>query len=110
MAEVFVYRIQDVDSDSWTAEMALVADSRQEAFGRLRAGGLHKTQFYNDGRPVETMELAVFDGQFPGPEAILRRRENDSGWTAWEAVPSLDWRISGTAQRQGTQGRSGYHG
>jgi hypothetical protein len=31
VAEVFVYRVKDVDSDSWTADMALIAGSRQEA-------------------------------------------------------------------------------
>jgi hypothetical protein len=57
--------------------------------------------------------LAEFDGQFPDPAAILRRRDNDSGWTPWEVVPpgqSLDWRISGTAQRKGTQGSSRHRG
>ena len=108
-----MYRVQDVDSDSWTAELALVAESRQEAFGRLKAGGLHKKQFDNAARPVEVLNRAAFEGQFPDEQAILRRRLNDSGWTAWEVAPSgqsLDWRISGTAQRKGTQGRSGYHG
>jgi hypothetical protein len=112
VAEVFVYRVQDVDAASWKAEMALIAESRQEAFSRLRAGGLHKKQFDNDARPVEVVTPTSFEGQFPDDQAILRRRDNDSGWTAWEVVPSgqsLDWRISGTAQRDGTHGLSGDH-
>lgn len=102
MASVFVFQVQDIDSDWWVSEVAVVADTRQEALRRTRDAGLHKKQIENDGRPTEIQPLGAWKVLFENPAAILRRRGDHDGWCQWEQVPegvSLDWRISGEAQR-----------
>jgi phenylpyruvate tautomerase PptA (4-oxalocrotonate tautomerase family) len=83
VAEVSVYRIQDVDSDSWTAEMALIAESRQEAFGRLRAGGLHKTKRPKQlgsqwWKPLRALWVAVTEVACNSWTAEVRSARNSS--------------------------------
>jgi hypothetical protein len=109
VALVFIFAVEDIDADSWSAEVAAVAGNRQEAYRRLRDAGLHKKQIRNMGRPVRTEPLATWDMLSTENAAILRRRLDDTGWTAWELVPegtSLDWRISGAAQRAPTLNNS----
>lgn len=98
MTEVFIFEVEDIDADAWTAEVALAAATRQDAYRRLRDAGLHKKQIENEGRPVRTEPLAAWAVLAASPSPFMRRRDDDGGWTAWEMVAegtSLDWRISG---------------
>jgi hypothetical protein len=107
MAHVFIFVVEDIDSDSWMSEVAVVAQSRQDAHRRLRDRGLHKKQIRNEGRPVRREPLLAWDTLAKNPAAVLRRQGDHHGWGAWEQVPddvSLDWRISGRAQRPHPQG------
>jgi hypothetical protein len=42
MDEVFVFEVEDIDADSWLAEVVVVANSRQAALRKIRDAGLHK--------------------------------------------------------------------
>lgn len=42
MSAVSIFEVEDIDSASWTAEVAVVVQTRQEAYKRLRDAGLHK--------------------------------------------------------------------
>jgi hypothetical protein len=102
MVDVFIFEVEDIDSDWWQSEVAVVAESRQAAYRRLRDCGLHKKQIQNAGRPVRTEPLTDWETLAKNPAAVLRRQGDHAGWGAWEQVPdglSLDWRISGKAQR-----------
>jgi hypothetical protein len=101
MDEVFVFEVEDIDADSWLAEVAVVANSRQAALRKIRDAGLHKKQIHRDGQPVHTHHVVEFDNTFDDRATVLRRRLHESGWAAWEKVPpgiSLNSRISGKAQ------------
>jgi len=101
MGEVFVFEVEDIDADSWLAEVAVVAESRQAALKTIRDAGLHKKQIHGDGRPARIHHAAEFGNAFGDRTTILRRRLHDSGWTEWETVPigmSLNSRISGKAR------------
>ncbi|WP_020388661.1 hypothetical protein [Kribbella catacumbae] len=102
MGPVFIFEVQDIDSDWWVSEVAVVAETRQEALRRIRDAGLHKKQIENGGRPTEIQELGAWKVLSENPAALLRRRGDCDGWGQWEQVPegvSLDWRISGEARR-----------
>jgi hypothetical protein len=91
MADVFVFEVEDADSEG-----------RQAAYRRLRDLGLHKKQIQNEGRPVRTESVADWEILSEKPDAVLRRQGDHDGWGAWEPVPeglSLDWRVSGQARR-----------
>ncbi|HEY3001887.1 MAG TPA: hypothetical protein VGJ44_06020, partial [Kribbellaceae bacterium] len=61
MTEVFIFEVEDIDAETWTAEVAVAAQTRQEAYKRLRDAGLHKKQFRSAGRPVRTESLAAWE-------------------------------------------------
>jgi len=99
--EVFVFEVEDIDAYSWMAEVAVVAESRQAALRKIRDAGLHKKQIHGDGRPVRTHNTVEFGNAVDDRATILRRRLDESGWTAWNTVPtgvSLNSRISGKAR------------
>jgi hypothetical protein len=99
MDEVFVFEVEDIDADSWLAEIAVVAESRQVALKKIRDAGLHTDSW--DGRPVRTHDAVEFSNSFDDRATILRRRRHDSEWTEWETVPtglSLNSPISGKAR------------
>ena len=64
MDEVFVFEVEDIDADAWLAEVAVVAESRQAAFWKIRDAGLHKKQIHGDGRPVRTHHVLEFANAF----------------------------------------------
>lgn len=101
MTQVFVFEIEDADADSWTAEVALVADSPAAAARQLKDRGLHKKQIRRQARPVRTMSTSEFGTLFDVPGVLVRRRLHDSGWSPWTVTSdevSLSWRVSGTAR------------
>lgn len=100
----YVFAVEDADADSWSAEVAVVASSPAEASRRIRGGGLHKKQLLNGGRPVRTVSVAGIETLASSPSGIVRRRDNDDGWTTWEPVlegASLNWRVAGDAVVRG---------
>lgn len=100
MDSVYVVEVEDVDADSWSAEVAVIAFTPAEANKRIRASGLHKKQIRNDGQPVRIVSPSELPAIETSSSGIVRRRSNDDGWTAWTAVPvdaSLNWRVSGDA-------------
>lgn len=102
MADVFIFEVEDIDSDWWMSEVAVLAESRQDAYRHLRDAGLHKKQIQNDGRPVRTEPVSAWDMLAKNQAAVMRRQGDHHGWGAWEQVPegvALDWRISGKARR-----------
>ncbi len=102
VADVSIFEVEDIDSDWWRSEVAVVAEDRQAAYRRLRDFWLHKKQIQNEGRPVRTEPLTAWETLAENPAALLRRQGDHDGWGAWEQVPdglSLDWRSSGKARR-----------
>jgi hypothetical protein len=59
-----VFEVEDIDADAWLAEVAVVAESRQAAFWKIRDAGLHKKQIHGDGRPVRTHHVLEFANAF----------------------------------------------
>jgi hypothetical protein len=103
VAEIYVFEIEDADADGWTAEVAVLAPSRAEARRALTASGLHRKQIRHEGRPIRIGSVADLPA-IAAPPHVLRRRNDDAGWTAWEPVPegaTLNWRV---ARRPGTGG------
>jgi hypothetical protein len=101
---VYVFEIEDSAADDWVSQVAILAVSQAEARRSLRDAGLHKRQIQNDGRPVRTLPDtdAAFTDFAEG--RFMRRRQNDSGWTAWGLLPvgdPLDWRKDPTAPTAG---------
>jgi hypothetical protein len=95
VASVYVFEIEDSAADDWVSQVAVLAQSQSDARSSLRGAGLHKRQIQNDGRPVRT--LPDTDASFTGlaEGRFMRRRQNDTGWTAWDLLPAgdpLDWR------------------
>jgi hypothetical protein len=94
----YVFEVEDSDAGSWIAEIAVLAPERRTALRRLRLAGLHKKQIRNQCRPVRSQAVTDFGRLFDDPQAIVRRRLEDDGWTAWTLVAPglwLDRRISG---------------
>lgn len=96
MSLVYVFEIQDSASDGWSSQIAVVGDSQSAANRVLRDAGLHKKQIHNEGRAVATASrqderfVSLSEGRF------MRRRQHDSGWTAWALVTvgdPLNWRL-----------------
>lgn len=87
MESVYVFDVEDADADSWSAEVAVSATKPEEASRRIRASGLHKKQIRNDARPVRVVSVSVPEVEASVSGAV-RRRLDDSGWTAWSSVIS----------------------
>lgn len=91
-----MFVIEDAAADGWTSEVAVLAPSAGEARRALAARGLHKRQIRHQARPVRTASAAELPGIEVAPH-LLRRRDDDAGWTVWEPAPeheSLNWRAS----------------
>lgn len=91
-----MFEIEDADADGWTAEVAVLAPSRAEARRALTASGLHRKQIRHEGRPIRIGSVADLPA-IAAPPHVLRRRNDDAGWTAWEPVPegaTLNWRVA----------------
>ena len=84
MPSVFVYEVSDRDADSWTAELAVLAETPQDALKKLRAAGLHKNQL--TGKPAYALDRQDVGDLLDAPGGIVRRRLQDSGWSQWQAV------------------------
>src|SRR5665648_1199172 len=100
MKSVYVFDVEDADADNWSAEAAVVATKPAEASRRIRAAGLHERQIRNDARPVRVVSVSEVPEIESSSSGILRRRLDDSGWTAWTSLPvdgSPNWRRSGDA-------------
>ncbi|WP_250444279.1 hypothetical protein [Actinotalea sp. C106] len=100
MDTVYVFEVEDADAAAWRSEVAVVAPSAAEANRQIRAGGLHKKQIRNDGRPVRAHTVAELPCIVDSPSGFARRRDDD-GWTPWEHVAagtSLSWRESDRAR------------
>lgn len=99
MHSVYVFDVEGADADSWSAEVAVIANKFADANQGVRAAGLHKKQIKNGARPVRIVSLSELPDVEASAGGIVRKRSND-GWTAWTAVPfdtSLSWRVSGDA-------------
>lgn len=100
MLLVYVFEVEDRAADGWASQIAVLGDSASTANRALRDAGLHKRQIQNQGRAVTTAPLQ--DERFAtlGEGRFMRRRLNDSGWTAWALVPAgepLNWRLDPNA-------------
>lgn len=59
MAHVFVFDVEDIDAQTWDAELAVVAEARRGALHRLRSRGVKRRDLRDPhGRPVLELSLA----------------------------------------------------
>ncbi|MFC8923474.1 hypothetical protein [Cellulosimicrobium sp. NPDC057127] len=95
MDQVYVYEVEDGRAASWTAEIAVQAESPASALRVLRDAGLRKSQFHGSARPTRTISCAEFSDATLGSLRIARRAFEDCGWEPWAPVPAgfaLNWR------------------
>ena len=102
MATVYVFEVEDSAADSWTSQMAVIAESQSAGGRSLRDAGLHKKQIQNQGRPVSSAPTGVEPFGSLTPGGFMRRRLNDSGWSDWELLTPdqpLNWKDDRGAPR-----------
>jgi hypothetical protein len=85
-AGVYGVSVLDAGADSWTGLYLCHAMDANHARRRIREAGFHKRQVQARWTPTEPPprvpgELAT------GDERWFRSRQDDDGWSPWEALP-----------------------
>lgn len=78
----------DAGADSWTGRYLCWASSPAEAKRRVVGAGFHKRQVRQHWSPGNLPLEGVPAALGPAFEGWFRSRDDDGGWTDWEALPA----------------------